>query len=154
MKQLEFTSFIPASIEDVWDFFSTPANLGKITPSSMNFEILTPVRKTIYPGMMIGYRVSPFPGMRVNWLTEITHISERNFFIDEQRVGPYKVWHHEHHFKKVNGGVEMSDILTYVIPLGAFGRMLDAVLIESRVRGIFAYREIIIKELFPIGLVR
>jgi len=148
MRRLEFNTILSATIKDVWDFFSSPQNLGKITPPSMDFRIITPVPAIIHPGLFIGYKVSPFPGMRVKWLTEITHIEEYKFFIDEQRIGPYRIWHHEHHFREIPGGVEMRDILIYVLPLGFIGRIIDRLFVRKRINKIFKYREMKIRELF------
>jgi len=149
MRQLTFSTFIKATPEEVWQFFSSPVNLSKITPPEMNFRILTPLPDSMYPGMMIGYHVSPFPGFRMYWLTEITQISEGRYFIDEQRSGPYRIWHHEHHFLASPGGVEMTDILTYSVPFGILGRLLDELLIGRRVDSIFRFRAQRIRELFP-----
>jgi ligand-binding SRPBCC domain-containing protein len=148
MHRLEFKSVFSAPITDVWEFFSSPENLGKITPSSMDFRIVTPVPAKIHPGLLIGYKVSPFPGMRVRWLTEITYTEEYRYFIDEQRMGPNRIWHHEHHFREIRGGVEMRDVLTYVLPLGFIGRIFDNLLVRKRIKMIFDYREKKIRELF------
>jgi ligand-binding SRPBCC domain-containing protein len=100
--------------------------------------------------MFITYKVSPLPGFRLNWVTEITQVKEKVFFIDEQRQGPYSIWHHEHHFKEVEGGVEMHDILYYKVPLGFLGRIADLVFVKNRVKQIFTYREKQILTLFPV----
>ncbi len=149
MRRLEFLDIIPAPASEVWNFFSFPGNLGKITPVSMNFVIQTPLSGKMYPGMFIGYKVSPLPGMRISWVTEITHVSEGNYFVDEQRKGPYSIWHHEHHFCEVPGGIEMRDILSYRLPMGFLGKMIDTILVKKRVQAIFRFREQRIKELFP-----
>lgn len=149
MKRLESTLIIPGSIEEVWDFFSSPANLEKITPRSMNFKILTPLPERMYEGLLIAYKVSPFPFIRVSWVTEISRIRENEYFIDEQRKGPYSIWHHEHHFKVVDNGVEMKDILYYSMPAGIIGKWMEKLVVEKRVRQIFEYREKRVSELFP-----
>lgn len=149
MRRIEFISVIPGNLLSVWDFFSSPSNLSRITPAEMNFRIQTPLPDTMYEGMFIGYKVNPFPGFRVSWLTEITHIEQGKFFIDEQRSGPYQIWHHEHHFRLVEGGVEMRDILIYKVPLGFLGNILDKIFIFGRVKAIFSYREQIVKQIFP-----
>ena len=99
--------------------------------------------------MFISYKVSPLPGMRVSWITEITHISEGKYFVDEQRKGPYGIWHHEHHFRQVPGGIEMRDILSYRLPMGFLGKIIDTILVKKRVKAIFSFREQKIRELFP-----
>jgi ligand-binding SRPBCC domain-containing protein len=149
MHRLEFVTLIPGTMSTIWDFFSSPSNLSRITPPEMNFIVETPLPELMYEGMIIGYKVNPFPGVRVSWLTEITHIKEGKFFIDEQRSGPYQIWHHEHHFREVEGGIEMKDILIYKVPFGFMGTILDKMLIFGRVKAIFNYREKIVKQLFP-----
>ena len=118
MHVLKTTQFIPISIEEAWDFFSDPTNLGRITPSKMNFKILnkSPGDK-MFEGMIITYKVSPMLGMPINWMTEITHVRDKEYFVDEQRIGPYKIWHHEHHFRQTDKGVEMTDVINYVLPI-------------------------------------
>lgn len=149
MRRFEFTQFVPASLDLVWDFFSSPSNLSKITPPEMGFIITSPKQAEMYPGMFITYKVSPALGIKLNWITEITQINEKVFFIDEQRKGPYSIWHHEHHFREVDGGVEMHDILYYSIPFGFLGSIADMVFVRNKVRRIFEYREKRILEMFP-----
>ena len=141
MRRIEFTQFVPARLDVVWDFFSSPGNLSKITPPEMGFIISSPPQPEMYSGMFIMYKVSPLLGIKLNWVTEITQVEKLKFFVDEQRLGPYSIWHHEHHFKAVEGGVEMHDILHYSVPFGFFGRIADALFVHSKVKEIFAYRE-------------
>lgn len=140
MYQLKRTQFIPADLEVCWDFFSNPNNLQKITPEYMRFQVLTAVPEKMYPGLMIAYKVRPVLGIPLGWLTEITHVQDQEFFVDEQRVGPYSIWHHEHHFKKVAGGVEMTDIVTYKLPLGFLGKLAHRIFIRKQLEGIFEHR--------------
>ncbi len=149
MRRFEFTQFVPASLDVVWDFFSSPSNLSKITPPEMGFLITSPEQPEMYPGMFITYKVSPALGIKLNWVTEITQVNAKKFFIDEQRRGPYSIWHHEHHFKEVEGGVEMHDILSYHVPFGLIGRLADMAFVKNKVKQIFTYREKKILELFP-----
>lgn len=149
MRKFEFFQFVPAGMEVVWDFFSSPSNLSRITPPGMGFQITSSVQKEMYPGMFISYKVSPISGLKLNWLTEITQVNKYNFFIDEQRMGPYRIWHHEHHFREVDGGVEMRDILYYSVPFGIFGRLADRVFVNNKVKQIFSFRKEKILELFP-----
>lgn len=149
MKRLEFVQFVPASLDVVWDFFSSPENLSKITPPSMGFIITSPPQNQMYAGMFISYKVSPILGIKLNWVTEITQVEKLKFFVDEQRLGPYSIWHHEHHFKAVEGGVEMHDILHYSVPFGFIGRIADALFVHSKVKEIFAFREKNISAFFP-----
>jgi len=150
MTRFEYTQFVPAALDEVWNFFSSPANLSKITPPEMGFIITSPRQPQMYPGMFITYKVSPVAGLNLNWVTEITQISKMKFFIDEQRRGPYSIWHHEHHFKEVEGGVEMRDILYYCVPYGILGRLADKAFVSNRVKQIFLFRNQKISELFPL----
>lgn len=102
----------------------------------------------MYPGMIITYKVSPLPGIRLNWMTEITHAKEKEYFVDEQRFGPYALWHHQHHFKAIKGGVLMTDLLHYAIPYGFIGRMANSLLVAKKIRKIFDFREKAIRDLF------
>jgi ligand-binding SRPBCC domain-containing protein len=135
-------------MEKAWDFFSSPENLKEITPDYMGFKIQTEIPPKMYPGMIIAYKVKPLPGFQVNWVTEITQIKEYEYFIDCQLSGPYKIWHHEHHFKRVEGGVEMTDLLYYMIPYGIFGRLLNFLFIRKKVEGIFSYRNSVLQRIF------
>lgn len=149
MRRLEFFQFVPAKLNLVWDFFSSPANLAKITPPEMGFIITSPEQSVMYPGMFITYKVSPVLGIKMNWVTEITQVQEHKFFIDEQRSGPYRLWHHEHHFREVPNGVEMHDILYYQLPFGFIGNITDYMFVKQKVESIFEFREKRIDELFP-----
>lgn len=137
-------------MDEAWDFFSSPLNLAKITPKEMNFVVTSDYNKDtkMYPGMIITYKVSPLLGIKLDWMTEITHVKEAEYFVDEQRFGPYALWHHQHHFKAVEGGVMMYDILNYAIPYGIIGRLANALLVHKEINKIFAYREKAIVELF------
>jgi ligand-binding SRPBCC domain-containing protein len=141
---------IPVSLSEAWDFFSSPLNLEKITPKDMNFVVTSNYNGDIkmYPGMLITYKVSPIFGIKMNWMTEITHVKEGEYFVDEQRFGPYALWHHQHHFKEIKGGVLMTDILNYAIPYGIIGRWSNTILVKKRIKDIFKYREKAIVELF------
>ena len=150
MRRFEYIQFVPASLDVVWDFFSSPSNLSKITPPEMGFLITSPPQAGMYPGMFITYKVSPALGIKLDWVTEITQVNEKKFFIDEQRRGPYNIWHHEHHFKEVEGGVEMHDILSYHVPFGFIGSIADLLFVKNKVEEIFKYREKKIEELFPL----
>jgi ligand-binding SRPBCC domain-containing protein len=148
----KFEQNLPIPLAEAWDFFSSPLNLSKITPAKMNFVITSdfaPDAK-MYPGMLISYKVSPVFGIRMNWVTEITHVKEFDYFVDEQRTGPYALWHHQHHFKEIKGGVQMTDILTYAIPFGVIGQLANAILVEKEVRSIFNYREKEVNKLFGV----
>ena len=141
---------MPITLDKAWEFFSSPNNLAKITPPEMKFIVTSGNRADtkMYPGMIITYKVSPLWGIKMNWMTEITHVKEREYFVDEQRFGPYALWHHEHHFKAITGGVLMSDILNYAIPYGIIGRIANRMFVRNQVKKIFDYRTKAIKELF------
>ena len=141
--------FIPVSLEKAWDFFSDPANLQVITPRDMNFRVISQFHGTkMYPGQLIEYKVSPLLGIPVYWMTEITHVADQHFFVDEQRFGPYSLWHHQHHFKIVEGGVEMVDIIHYKIPLGWLGDLANYLFVRKKLRAIFDYRYRAVAERF------
>lgn len=148
--QFKRQQLIPSTIEEVWDFISSPANLKKITPEHMGFDITTgDLPEKMFPGMIIGYKVKPFLGIPTTWITEITHVEDKNFFVDEQRVGPYAMWHHQHHMKSVEGGVMMTDIISYRPPLGFLGAIANELVIKKKLGQIFDYRETVLSQIFP-----
>lgn len=131
---------LPISLPEAWSFFSDPRNLPRITPPSLGLEVTSDLPGVMYPGMIITYRVRPIPWVSVGWVTEITHVREPVLFVDEQRFGPYRFWHHEHHFREVEGGVEMKDIVHYALPLGTIGRVFGGPLVRRRLERIFSFR--------------
>ncbi len=143
---------IPISLDEAWNFFSSPLNLAKITPKEMNFVITSDYSQDtkMYAGMIITYKVSPLFGLKMNWMTEITHVKDGEYFVDEQRFGPYALWHHEHHFKAVTGGVLMNDILNYAMPFGVIGRLSNTILVNNQIKKIFSYREKAVNDLFGV----
>lgn len=142
---------IPSTLDRAWEFFSNPRNLATITPPDLGFEILTPdLPGRIHAGMMIEYRVRPLLGIPATWLTEITHVQEGKSFVDEQRVGPYAIWHHEHHFRDLGDGrVELLDRVTYRLPFQPLGDLAHGLLVKPRLASIFAFRKSKVDELFP-----
>jgi ligand-binding SRPBCC domain-containing protein len=140
MKKLKQEQFLPISLDEAWKFFATPKNLNEVTPDDMVFEIISELPETMYAGLLINYRLKPMLNIPINWCTEITHIKEKEYFVDEQRKGPYRIWHHEHHFKAVNGGVLMTDILHYDIGKWIVGRIAGKLFVDKKVKGIFEYR--------------
>jgi len=148
MHHLYSEQFIPVSPEKAWEFFSNPHNLNLITPNDMSFKIIGELPDKMYEGMFIRYKLKPMLNIGVNWVTEITHIKENEFFVDEQRTGPYKIWHHEHHFKPVNNGVLMTDKLYYDIGKGFIGSIAGALFVHNKVKNIFNYRFKKVEELF------
>ena len=140
---------IPISIEQAWDFFSSPANLQRITPAEMGFEIISRFHGLrMYPGQLIEYKVRPLLGIPVYWMTEITQVQEPLYFIDQQRFGPYALWHHQHHFKAIPGGVEMTDIIHYRIPFGPLGYLANWLFVKKKLEGIFQFRYKAVEGLF------
>lgn len=152
MSQLySFTTVqkIPASKEAVWQFISSPANLKLITPPSMRFEVTTDTPSDkMYAGLIIAYKVSPLWGIKMNWVTEITHVQEQEYFVDEQRFGPYSLWHHKHFLKEINGGIEMTDIVHYKIPFGVLGDVANVLIVKQKLKEIFDFRFKKVEELF------
>lgn len=148
MYQLKRTQFIKSDIETCWNFFSSPKNLKVITPKYMGFEVKTEIPEQMYEGLMIAYTVRPLLGIPLPWITEIKTVKENHFFVDEQRKGPYTIWHHEHHFKEVSDGVEMTDIVSYVLPFGIFGKIMHPILVRKKLEEIFAYRFQKVEEIF------
>ncbi|MCU0387795.1 MAG: SRPBCC family protein [Chitinophagaceae bacterium] len=132
---------LPVSIDKAWDFFSRPENLKEITPSHLGFNIVSKHHgDRMYPGQIIEYKVSPILGIPMYWMTEITQVIDKKFFIDEQRYGPYSLWHHQHHFKEIEGGVEMTDIVHYKIPFWFLGDIANVILVKNELRKIFDFR--------------
>lgn len=152
-RQLVFRQLLPADLDTVWAFFSDPRNLTTITPPQMKLrttggELLSPV---IYPGMILTYKLSPFAGITLSWMTEITAVDSRRYFVDEQRRGPYRFWHHQHHFKAQKDGVLMTDIVHYELPLGPVGALAHTFLVKKQLNDIFAFRRRTVEELFGIN---
>lgn len=132
---------IEVSPSRVWDFVASPANLSAITPPEMGFDITSPVENRMYEGMIITYIVRPLAGIPMTWVTEITHIKEGSYFVDEQRSGPYALWHHRHFIEPDGEGSLMTDIVTYLPPFGILGRIANTLLIRQRLKQIFDFRE-------------
>lgn len=142
---------IPISLDTAWNFFSKPQNLKEITPSNLGFNIISKHHgERMYQGQVIEYKVSPLLGIPLYWMTEITHVEDMKFFVDEQRFGPYSLWHHQHHFKAIDGGVEMTDIVHYKLPLWILGDIANTLMVRSQLRQIFAYRFSAVEKLFGI----
>lgn len=138
---LKRTQILPLTLEEAWNFFSSPANLEKITPKHMGFRILYKSGgDKMYPGQLIRYKVNGVPFLPMHWVTEITHVQEPHYFVDEQRFGPYALWHHQHRFKEVENGVEMVDEVNYAIPLGVLGRLANLLFVGREVNAIFNHR--------------
>jgi ligand-binding SRPBCC domain-containing protein len=148
LYQLHSKQALPISKHKAWNFLSDPANLKVITPEHMGFIILSGADRPMFAGQIIQYKVSPFPGYTTKWVTEITQVKEGEYFVDEQRFGPYALWHHKHFIKEIDGGVEMEDIIDYKIPFGILGQLAHPLIVKKQLLEIFRYREQKLKELF------
>ena len=148
--QFQREQLVNTSINKLWDFISSPQNLKKITPEYMGFDILTPdLPNEIYEGMIIAYRVRPLLGIPTTWVTEITHVVDKQYFVDEQRIGPYALWHHQHIIEASENGVLMRDIVSYQPPLGLLGNLANSILIKNKLNEIFEHRQKVFDHIFP-----
>lgn len=145
---LHKTQNLPISVERAWEFLSNPANLKTITPDYMGFNILAGADRPMFPGQIIQYIVTPVLGIKTKWVTEITHVKDQEYFVDEQRFGPYALWHHKHFIKKIEGGVKMEDIIDYKVPMGFLGQLVHPILVKPKLEEIFTYRTKKLEELF------
>tara|TARA_B100000683_G_scaffold103217_1_gene101879 strand:+ start:2131 stop:2589 length:459 start_codon:yes stop_codon:yes gene_type:complete len=148
LTQLHFEQKINTDLSNLWEFISSPKNLSKITPNYMDFNIKSKVPEQMYEGLIISYTIKPILGIKLNWVTEITHIKDKNYFVDEQRSGPYKMWHHEHILEETNDGIIMKDIISYIPPYGFIGLILNKLFIKKQVREIFQYRTKVLDDIF------
>jgi ligand-binding SRPBCC domain-containing protein len=139
---------LPISKDQAWDFLSDPKNLKTITPDYMGFNILSGVDRKMFPGQIIQYIVTPVAGIPTKWVTEITHVKEGEYFVDEQRFGPYALWHHKHFIESIPGGVRMEDIVDYKLPFGVLGQLVHPFLVKPKLKEIFEYRKQKLIELF------
>lgn len=146
--QLKREQHINCSLSDAWAFFSTPKNLDKLTPDSVGFKITHCSSETAHEGQMIGYKVKVAPFIWVTWLTEITKVNDMHSFVDDQRIGPYKVWHHTHRFEEKDGGVLMTDEVTYVMPFGIIGTIVHGLFVKNKLRHIFDERKRLCEQYF------
>ncbi|MBA3985445.1 MAG: SRPBCC family protein [Flavobacteriales bacterium] len=148
MYTLHTKQNLPISLQEAWDFLSSPANLKVITPEYMGFHIVSGADRPMYPGQIIQYIVTPVMGIKTKWVTEITHVKYMEYFVDEQRFGPYALWHHKHFIKEIPGGVEMEDIVDYKVPMGFLGKMAHPFLVKPKLNEIFEFRRKKLIELF------
>ncbi|TXK71035.1 SRPBCC family protein [Mesonia sp. HuA40] len=138
----------PISVEQAWNFLSDPKNLKIITPDYMGFHIQSGADRPMYAGQIIEYIVTPIAGIKTKWVTEITHVEKGKYFVDEQRFGPYSLWHHKHFINEIPGGVEMEDIVHYKLPLGILGQLVHPILVQPKLEEIFSYRTQKLEKLF------
>ncbi len=139
---------LPVSLERAWAYFSSPKNLNEITPPDMNFQILSGADEAMYTGQIIQYKINPIANIPLSWVTEITHCEDLKCFVDEQRFGPYKFWHHLHRFTPTSEGILMEDILHYALPMGLLGEILAGSFVQKKVEGIFDYRYQALERIF------
>lgn len=139
---------LPITIDEAWAFLSNPKNLKVITPDYMGFDILSGSEKPMFAGQIIEYIVTPILGIKTKWVTEITHVVDREYFVDEQRFGPYSLWHHKHFIKEIDGGIKMEDLLHYKLPFGILGKLVHPLLVKPKLDEIFEYRKNKLHELF------
>jgi len=138
---------LPINVQEAWDFLSDPRNLQKITPENMEFEIISGDEKKMFPGQIIQYKIRLAPGIRISWITEITHVSDLNYFVDEQRFGPYKFWHHKHYINPTDEGVELLDSIDYIVPGGLFRRWIHFIFVKPKLIEIFLFRRKMLAEI-------
>jgi ligand-binding SRPBCC domain-containing protein len=150
LERLERRQTIPTTMEEAWRFFGQPENLALITPDWLGFRVTSPPQGPMYAGMIITYTVTPLLGVRLPWVTEITHCREPHFFVDEQRLGPYRFWHHQHHFRQVEGGAEVRDLVHYQLPFGPPGRVASA-LVRRRLAAVFDHRRLAVDRQFGVS---
>lgn len=139
---------LPITVNEAWKFLSDPKNLKIITPDYMGFNILSGADRPMFQGQLIQYIVTPIAGIRTKWVTEITHVRDKEYFVDEQRFGPYSLWHHKHFIKEIDGGVEMEDIVDYKLPFGIIGQLVQPLLVAPKLKEIFTYRRQKLIDLF------
>jgi ligand-binding SRPBCC domain-containing protein len=144
----ETVQHVNATLEECWAFFSSPANLQKITPQDMGFNITDFDQKPMYEGQLIQYRVSPLWSIKLSWVSIITVVKENSYFVDEQSFGPYSLWHHKHFFEATPNGVKMTDVVHYALPLGFIGRIMNTLVVKNKLQQIFEYRVLKVNEIF------
>lgn len=145
---LRTTQNLPISQQTAWKFLSDPANLKVITPDYMGFHILSGADRPMFAGQIIQYIVTPISGIKTKWVTEITHVDAPHYFVDEQRFGPYSLWHHKHFIREIDGGIAMEDIIDYKVPFGMIGQWVHPFLVQPKLDEIFKYRKAKLEELF------
>ncbi|MEK9787589.1 MAG: SRPBCC family protein [Flavobacteriaceae bacterium] len=146
--RLETIQNLPISQKEAWDFLSDPRNLKTITPDYMGFEIVSGAASKMYAGQILQYIVTPLLNIPLKWVTEITHVREGEYFVDEQRFGPYSLWHHKHFIKPIKNGVEMIDIVDYKVPFGILGQLVQPFLVRPKLEEIFEYRKNALDRIF------
>ena len=145
---LERLQILPTTLEEAWKFFSDPGNLARITPPAMDFRITSAPQTDTYAGQIFTYTIRPLLGISMTWTTEITHVSKPDFFVDEQRFGPYRFWHHQHFFREVEGGVEVRDLVHYLLLHDQLAWLVNRLLVAPRLKKIFDHRSTALQDIF------
>ncbi|MCA0131888.1 SRPBCC family protein [Winogradskyella alexanderae] len=145
---LHKTQKLPITLDEAWKFLCNPANLSKLTPTEMNMKIISGADRPMYAGQVLQYSVTPLPGFKTKWVSEITQYQEKKYFVDLQLYGPYAFWHHKHFVHEIEGGVEMEDIIDYKVPLGILGRLVHPILVKPKLESIFNFRKEQLEQLF------
>jgi ligand-binding SRPBCC domain-containing protein len=145
---IDRVQLLPTTLDAAWDFFSDPGNLARITPPGMDFRITSPPQSTTYPGQIITYTIRPLLGISMTWVTEITHAEKPNFFVDEQRFGPYRFWHHQHFFRETEGGVEVRDLVHYLLFHDQMAGIMNRLIVAPRLKKIFDFRSKALQTIF------
>jgi ligand-binding SRPBCC domain-containing protein len=149
MYCIKYTQKLPISLEKSWDFFAEPSNLQVISPQHLRFETMNEEGNCkMFAGQIICHRIRPILHIPLNWVTEITHVDAPYFFVDEQRFGPFRFWHHQHIFKELDHGVEMTDIVYYKMPLGIVGKAIHSIKVKKDLHDIFRYRADSLERIF------
>ena len=148
MYHLHREQLLPCTLSEAWEFFSTPRNLDLLTPDSVGFKITYLQSEQMHTGQIIGYKIKVAPMVWLEWMTEITHVDPMRSFVDDQRIGPYKVWHHTHRFQEQDDGVLMTDDVTYAMPFGPLGRMMHTLYVKGQLKHIFDERHRLVDDVF------
>ncbi len=146
--RLQRTQNLPVSLETAWEFLCRPEHLRDLTPPGVGLTVTSELPDRVYPGLIITYRLKLNKMLYFNWVTEITQAEPLRYFIDEQRSGPYRFWHHEHRLRSTEQGVEMTDLIHYALPFGFLGRMVHAAIVKNQLNAIFDYRRKALSERF------
>ena len=139
---------LPISRKEAWSFFSRPENLAEITPPDVGFQIMHNHGDGTFQGKIISYKIKVFPFITMTWVTEITSVRDGHNFVDDQRIGPYALWHHQHHFHDHPDGIEMEDLVHYTLPFGWFGQIAHMFFVKNKLKQIFEFRRVAIAQKF------
>ena len=149
IHRFESVQILPISLSEAWGFFSTPANLDDMTPPELAFETLSGGDEAMFPGQIIVHRIQILPGIWSQWVTEIVEVADGHYFIDEQRSGPYRFWHHLHRFESCPEGVRILDRVHYALPFHPFSAPFHGLFIQPKLEQIFQFRREILERRFP-----